>query len=410
MRVALISEHASPLAQPGGPDHGGQNTHVAALAVSLAEAGHEVRVYTRRDNPHAPDLVQMHPGVAVAHVPAGPAARLPKDELLPFMGAFGRWLADEWTGGWRPDVAHAHFWMSGLAALTARARAGVPVVQTFHALGTVKRRFQGDADTSPPGRIGYERVLGRQVDRVIAQCRDEVEELCGMGVPRSAMTIIPSGVDSARFTPQGRCAPREDGLSRLLVAGRLVPRKGLGDLIRAMPRIPDAELVLVGGPADRPVGEDPEAARLLTAAQRLGVADRVRFPGAVPVEEMPAWYRSADVVVCPGWYEPFGLTALEAMACGVPVVANAVGGYLDTVVDGVTGALVRPRDVTALADTLRRLLSDPLQLAQLGAAGADRARSAYTWTRTAERLASVYQDVTASVRPASPALADQEAS
>ena len=400
MRVALISEHASPLARPGGPDHGGQNTHVAALAGSLAQAGHDVRVYTRRDNPRVPEQVAMCPGVDVVHVPAGPATRLPKDELLPYMGGFGRWLADRWSGPdadggqpWRPDVVHAHFWMSGLAALTARNHVPVPVVQTYHALGTVKRRYQGDADTSPAGRTGYERVLGRHVDRVIAQCRDEVAELGRMGVPRSAITVIPSGVDHTRFSPAGPTTAREPGVPRILLAGRLVERKGLADLIQALPRVPGAEAVLLGGPADGPVDQDPLVAKLRALADELGVAERVSFPGAVPVEDMPAWYRSADVVVCLGWYEPFGLTALEAMACGVPVVAYAVGGYQDTVVDGTTGVLVPPRDVGLLADTLRGLLADPARRLELGSAGADRARHAYSWDRTAARLAAVYREL-----------------
>jgi len=161
MRIALVSEHASPLARPGGADCGGQNTHVAALATELGRRGHEVRVYTRRDSPDVTERVEMAPGVTVVHVPAGPATRLPKDDLLPLMGDFGRWLAGDWSV-WSPEVAHAHFWMSGLATLTARNRLPtvVPVVQTFHALGTVKRRHQRGADTSPAQRISYERVLG----------------------------------------------------------------------------------------------------------------------------------------------------------------------------------------------------------------------------------------------------------
>jgi D-inositol-3-phosphate glycosyltransferase len=414
MRIALVSEHASPLAEPGGPDHGGQNTHVAALATTLAGAGHEVRVYTRRDSARLPERVSMGERVTVVHVPAGPAIRLAKDDLLPFMGEFGRWLAADWRRGqprrgrrpasaaWRPDVAHAHFWMSGLAAITARALTGVPVVQTYHALGTVKRRHQGDADTSPPSRIGLERLLGRNVDRVVAQCGDEVRELLAMGVPRAKITVIPSGVDVAHFAPLqtptgaaegGEPVPARTQRSRLLVAGRLVERKGLSDVLCALPQVPDAEAVFVGGPASGPVDADPLVRKLLASAEELGVADRVRFPGAMTVEQMPAWYRSADIVVCASWYEPFGLTALEAMGCGVPVVGYAVGGYQDTVVHGVTGQLVRPRDVQALGTALRRLLADPFRRMQYGAAGVDRVRRVYTWARTAALLVGLYEEL-----------------
>jgi glycosyltransferase involved in cell wall biosynthesis len=333
--------------------------------------------------------------VTVLPVPAGPAKQLPKDELLPYMGAFGRWLADAWAGDWTPDVVHGHFWMSGLAALTARsAHPTVPVVETYHALGTVKRRYQGDADTSPAQRIGYERVLGRQVDRVIAQCSDEVAELVSMGVPRSSISVVPSGVDSELFQPYGPVAlpPREGG--RILAPGRLVERKGYADIIEALPLVPDAELVVVGGPPASRLSRDPLAKKLRALAKEHGVADRFTMVGAVRQEEMPAWYRSADVVACASWYEPFGFTPLEAMACGVPVVAYAVGGFMDTVVDKVTGLLVPARDRHALGLALRTLLTDPLRRLEYGAAGTDRARSRFAWDRAADQLSTVYQELT----------------
>src|SRR4051794_27457236 len=191
MRIAMISEHASPLATLGGVDAGGQNAHVAELSAALAADGHEVRVYTRRDSPDLPEVVPFADRVDVVHVPAGPPEQLPKDDLLPHMGAFAQWLAADWRREWRPGVAHAHFWMSGLAAVTAARACDLPVVQTFHALGSVKRRHQGAADTSPRHRVGYERELGRAVDRVIAQCQDEVGELVRLGVPRDRTALVP---------------------------------------------------------------------------------------------------------------------------------------------------------------------------------------------------------------------------
>jgi glycosyltransferase involved in cell wall biosynthesis len=391
MRIAMISEHASPLAALGGVDAGGQNLHVAELSAALAAAGHDVRVYTRRDSRKLPDMVDCGPGVTVVHVPAGPAKPVAKDGLLPYMGTFGRWLAKQWSPGeWAPDVAHAHFWMSGLAALTARARYPVPVVQTYHALGSVKRRYQGAQDTSPAQRIGYERILGRQVDQVIAQCSDELAELVALGVPRPSIRLVPSGVDANRFTPVGPAA-LPPGRNRILSVGRLVERKGYADLVEAMRLLPDAEAVIVGGPPMAELGDDPVARHLMALAHERGVADRVRLTGAVPREEMPQWYRSADLVACPAWYEPFGLTPLEAMACGVPVVAYAVGGFVDTVVDNVTGHLVAPRDWRALAKTLRTLLGDPVRRLEFGAAAVDRAAECYSWARTADQLLAVYR-------------------
>jgi glycosyltransferase involved in cell wall biosynthesis len=394
MRIALISEHASPLAALGDVDAGGQNTHVAELSAALADGGHEVTVYTRRDSERLADRVPVRAGVTVAHVPAGPPRHLPKDDLLPYMGEFGTWLAEGWTdSGETPDVVHAHFWMSGLAALTAAGRVGVPVTLTYHALGSVKRRHQGARDSSPAMRVGYERMLGQRVDRVVAQCQDEVDELASLGVPRSRVVVIPSGVDSARFTPHGAAVPRDPGRARVLTVGRLVPRKGFQDIIRALRWAPDTECVIVGGPPGRSATEDPFGRRLMALADRAGVADRVRLIGAVPPEEMPAWYRSADLLVTTPWYEPFGLTPLEAMACGVPVLASSVGGLRDTVVDGVTGELVPPRDPERLGRAIRRLLSEPARRFEFATAALDRARSRYSWQRTAEQLTAVYHAV-----------------
>jgi glycosyltransferase involved in cell wall biosynthesis len=391
----MISEHASPLAALGGEDAGGQNTHVAELSAALARDGHDVRVYTRRDDAALASTVDSGEGYAVVHVPAGPDEPVPKDALLPFMPAFGRWLTARWRGGgWTPDVIHAHFWMSGLAGLDAARAIGVPVVQTFHALGTVKRRHQGRQDTSPRDRLRWERALGRSVDRVIAQCRDEVGELRRMGVPRSRIAIVPSGVDCSVFSPDGPAVPRTPGLRRLLAVGRLVERKGLRDAIDALYEVPDAELLIVGGGPDG----DPAAARLRDYVERAGLADRVRLVGAVPRAEMPRWYRSADLLVTAPWYEPFGLTALEAMACGVPVVATAVGGLTDTVVAGVTGDHVPPRDPSALGVALRKLLDDDARRAEYAAAAVDRVRQHYPWHSTAARLESVYSGLPASVR------------
>ncbi|MDG4766599.1 glycosyltransferase [Solwaraspora sp. WMMD406] len=400
MRIAMISEHASPLAALGGVDAGGQNTHVAELSTALAAEGHEVRVYTRRDAPDLPELAELDNGVSVVHVPAGPAEHIGKDDLLPHMAEFSHWLVRQWgSGEWTPAVAHAHFWMSGLAAVTAGRLTEVPVVQTYHALGTVKRRHQGAMDTSPPRRIGYERALGRSVDRVIAQSQDEVAELIRMGVPRARLSVVPSGVNEQTFAPDGPVADRIPGRPRVLTVGRLVARKGFQDVVRAMQLVPDAECVIVGGPPGSDLDADPQACQLRRLAEDCGVGDRVRLVGAVPREEMPRWYRSADVLVAAPWYEPFGLTPLEAMACGVPVIGTAVGGLTDTVVDGLTGDLVAPRDPRALGMAMRRLLSDRVRRFAYATAALDRARQCYSWRRAAEQLVAVYATVSGVRQP-----------
>ncbi|MGB8997207.1 MAG: glycosyltransferase, partial [Pseudonocardiaceae bacterium] len=348
MRIDLVSEHASPLAAIHGADSGGQNVHVAELARALGERGHHVTVYTRRDDSGLPDRVRAGPGVTIEHVPAGPAGSLPKDALLPYMDEFGDHLAQRWLAE-PPDVAHAHFWMSGLAAHRGARGTGIPVLQTFHALGAVKRRHQGAADPSPPSRLRLETGLAQDAALVVATCSDEVNELAALGVPARRVAIVPCGVDLDRFTPKGPRASR-NGRHRILSLGRLVERKGVETTVRALAEVPNAELVIAGG------GDaiaDVELARLAAIAQACGVRDRVHLVGQIARRDVPPLLRSADVVVSVPWYEPFGMVPLEAMACGVPVVASAVGGHLDTVLDGRTGALVAPRDPAALAQRLR---------------------------------------------------------
>jgi D-inositol-3-phosphate glycosyltransferase len=390
MRIAMVSEHASPLAALGGVDAGGQNVHVAALSTALARLGHEVTVYTRRDSRRQPSEVDVD-GYRVVHVPAGPARHLPKDDLLPHMGAFGSFLSERWSVD-PPDLAHAHFWMSGIATSLAAYRTGVPVVQTFHALGGVKKRHQGRDDTSPADRLRLEEMVGKRADHVIATCTNEVFELVRMGVRRGRTSVVPCGVDLDRFTPDGP-TDRRRAPHRLVAVGRLVPRKGFDEAIAALPHLPDTELVIAGGPAEGRLGNDPEACRLRALADDLGVGDRVRLVGQTSHERMPALLRSADAVVCTPWYEPFGIVPLEAMACAVPVVAAAVGGLTDTVVDGVTGVLVRPHKTKELVEQLLHLLHQPTVGAAYGLAGCERARVRYSWDRVATDTARIYGKV-----------------
>ncbi|MBN1091309.1 glycosyltransferase [Blastococcus sp. TML/M2B] len=384
-----MSEHASPLAAIGGVDAGGQNVHVAALAAGLAQRGHDVTVHTRRDDAALPERVVLQDGYEVVHVPAGPARELPKDDLLRHMPEFAANLRRTWAAH-PPDLVHAHFWMSGLASVAAAG--ALPVVQTFHALGSVKRRHQGDADTSPPNRIALERSLCGTVDHVVATCTDEVFELRRLGLSADRVSVVPCGVDTAVFTPDGPVAPRT-GRRRLLVLGRLVERKGQDDAVRALRAVPDAELVVVGGPPPDRVDADPEVRRLRAIAAEAGVADRLVFAGSVARADVPAWVRSADVVLAVPWYEPFGITPLEAMACGRAVVATAVGGLQDSVVDGVTGDLVPPRDPERLGAVLAALLADDARRTAYGAAGVARARDRYRWSRVAADTESVYRQV-----------------
>ncbi|MDT7582073.1 MAG: hypothetical protein QOK35_3337 [Pseudonocardiales bacterium] len=399
MRIAMVSEHASPLAAVGGVDAGGQNVHVLELSTALAAAGHEVTVWTRRADDRTPDAVPLRPGLTVRTVTAGPAEPVPKDRLLPYLPAFARALEAGWaaldSAGQRPDIVHAHFWMSGMTAVSAATSLDLPVVQTFHALGSVKRRHQGADDTSPSGRVAAERAVARRVDRVIATCTDEMFELARLGAPRRHTSVVPCGVDAETFAPDGPAFPR-GRRARLVVLGRLVRRKGVDEVIAALRGLPDVELVVAGGPdTAEELERDPDAARLRQAAARAGVGDRVRLLGAVARPDVPALLRSADAVVCVPWYEPFGIVPLEAMACGRAVVGSAVGGIQDTVVDHVTGLLVPPRRPDALAAALRRLLAAPTQAMAFGIAGRDRVLARYGWDRIADSTVAVYEEVLA---------------
>ncbi len=395
MRIAMVSEHASPLAAPGGPDSGGQNIHVHELSRALAATGHEVTVLTRRDDPDRPEVVPLQPGVTVRHVAAGPARPIPKDDVIGHIPELARGLEECWRAE-PPDVVHAHFWMSGLAAAAALRGLDIPLVQTFHALGCVKRRHQGAADTSPESRISAERLLVRHADRVVATCEDELFELVRMGAPRGRVSVVPCGVDPDVFSPAGPAVPRGHR-PRLLSIGRLVRRKGVDETVAALAEVPEAELLVAGGQAgpadpDAEGAPDPDSARLRAVAARCGVVDRVRFLGAVARDAVPPLLRSVDAVVCAPWYEPFGMVALEAMACERAVVATAVGGLQDTVVHGVTGLHVPPRRLDALAAALREVLAVP-RLPAFGVAGRARVLARYTWERIAAATERVYDEV-----------------
>jgi phosphoheptose isomerase/glycosyltransferase involved in cell wall biosynthesis len=391
VRIALVSEHASPLAVLGDVDAGGQNVHVASLALALGRLGAQVTVHTRRTSPDTPGVVSLGAGVDVDHVDAGPAADIPKDDLLVHMDDFGAELRRRWAAD-PPDVVHSHFWMSGLASLAAARPLGIPVVHTFHALGVVKRRYQGDSDSSPSERLGLERRIVAEADRIVATCTDEAFELMRLGADRSAIHVIPCGVDLTLFTPEGPVEARACA-HRLVYAGRLVERKGIGNIISALEQLPDCELIIAGGPPAAQLDDDTHVRRLRALARRHGVAERVHLRGQVSRAALPPLLRSADALVTVPWYEPFGITPLEAMACGVPVVASAVGGLIDSVVDGVTGRHAPPRDPKRLAGLLREVLADPQARAEQGRAGVRRARQLYDWNRVASATRDVYSEV-----------------
>ena len=407
-KIALISEHASPLAVAGSVDSGGQNVYVAHVARELARAGLQVDVFTRKDNP-ALDLEHAWMrGVRVMHVPAGPEVYLPKERLLPYMDEFSDYLlryAGKQDQGY--DVIHANFFMSAMAALPAAQRYGIPLAVTFHALGKVRRQHQQEADLFPDSRFDIEDDIIRRADRIIAECPQDRRDLMELyGADPRRIEIVPCGYDSAEMAPQSSASARatlewDDGAFTLLQLGRMVPRKGVDNVIRALGRLRhahgvNARLCVVGGNTDdADEAATPEIGRLRRIAEEEGVLPWVEFTGRRHRDDLATYYSASDVFVTTPWYEPFGITPVEAMACGRPVVGSDTGGIRSTVVHGKTGFLVPPRDPDALAGRLAELAADPALRARMGEAGRLRARRLYTWKRVGDDLLSIYQRMAA---------------
>ncbi|HWG12962.1 MAG TPA: glycosyltransferase [Streptosporangiaceae bacterium] len=397
MKIALVAEDATALSHATSSEPASQETRVAALAGELARQQHDVTVYARKDGADLPETSDLTGGATVRYVTAGPAEPLADEAVLPHIRAFADGLAELWQDH-KPDVVHAIGWTGGLAALAATRDRSVPVVQTFHSLRAAERRHHIASDgatlaehaaAETGARDRLERAVARSADLVIATNDDEVSDLTGLGVPRSSISVLPFGVDSAHFSPEGPTAPRSER-PRLIAVATHLKRDGLETVVRSLPEIPEAELIIVGGPARPMLRRDEECCDLARLAGRLGVADRVKFAGQVSQADMPALLRSADLMIDASWYEPFGMASLEAMACGTPVIASAVGGHLDTVVDGTTGLLVSPGQPKMLARRIRKLLANPMLLDGFGIAATDRAQARYNWERIARETVAVY--------------------
>ncbi|HZW22493.1 glycosyltransferase family 1 protein [Noviherbaspirillum sp.] len=404
-KIALISEHASPLALIGSTDSGGQNVYVAQLARQLARLGYLVDIFTRRDSEFQEQVVDWVPGVRVVHVPAGPAHYVPKEAMLPFMEQFGRFVIRFARRQKLPyDLMHANFFMSGMVARQVRKTLGIPFVMTFHALGRVRRLNQKEADAFPDIRFAIEERLMQEADRIIAECpqdQSDMEQL--YGAPSDRIDIVPCGFDPDEFWPVTLDARQQLGLGQdefiVLQLGRMVPRKGVDNVIRAVAilkhqyQVP-VRLLVVGGNAEQPDPiATPELGRLMALAQSLNVSETITFTGQRRREQLRYYYSAANVFVTTPWYEPFGITPVEAMACGTPVVGTAVGGIKTTVVDGETGLLVPPNAPEILAEKLVWLHRHPHVAQRMGWAGMRRAYQHFTWRNVASHIASVYESV-----------------
>ncbi|HJY67827.1 MAG TPA: D-inositol-3-phosphate glycosyltransferase [Streptosporangiaceae bacterium] len=410
-RIATISLHTSPLDQPGTGDAGGLNVYVVEVSKRLAERGIEVEIFTRAVSRDTPPTVELVPGVLVRNVVAGPFEELDKNalpgQICPF--TFGVLRTEAAYAPGRYDLLHAHYWLSGQVAAVAAERWGVPLVQSMHTLGKVKNLALASGDCAEPAaRIRGEGEVVAAADRLVANTAEEARQLIDLyGADPWRVETVNPGVDLSVFRPasgvasglaSGLALRRRLGLAPdavvLAFAGRIQPLKGpdvvlraAASLLRLRPSLADRlVVVIVGGPSGSEVGAP---GRLEALASSLGISSLVRMEAPCPQPELADWYRAADVVLVPSHSESFGLVALEAQACGTPVVAAAVGGLRTAVRDGYSGVLVDGHDPEVWARVLAGLLASPARLASLSR-GAQEHAAAFNWPATAERLVGVY--------------------
>jgi glycosyltransferase involved in cell wall biosynthesis len=386
MKIALVAQHATPFTSDG-VTHLGDDIRLRELSQNLARKGHRVTVYTGK-RPVPPDQAPPHPGVRVEYISG--SDKFDESDLLALVPAFSGPLRERWRRE-RPDVVHALRWTSGLAALAAARDLRIPVVQSFDSLGIAERRHGLIARTAGTERIRLEPAIGRSATAVLAGSSAEESDLTRLGVPRRSIKVVPCGVDTETFAPEGPAAKRGDRPRLVTVTGmRDHEHDSLATLLRAVAKVPGAELVVAGGPNRGDLSKDHTYRRLAALTQSLDLSGRVLFAGRLDHGKLPPLLRSADLFVCMSEYEPSGMVCVEAMACGTPVVASAVGGQVDAVVDGTTGVLVPPGRPALLAHRIRGLLAHPMLLEAFSVAGADRAKSRYSWDRIAHETAAVY--------------------
>lgn len=408
MRIALLSYHTCPLATLGGKDTGGMNVYVRDLARELGRQGFQLDVFTRSQDEHQPHVKEdLGYGNRVIHIPAGPEVPLPKDILYQhvpeFVGGVREYARAQ---GLTYDILHSHYWLSGVAARSLRRAWNAPMVQMFHTLGHMKNRIaQSPAEQESGLRIVEETQLLKEADRIIAATPAELAQMQWLyRVDGQNVTIIPPGVDVHHFYPRSMTEAKArigvpPEMQMLLFVGRIEPLKGLETLFRAVALLRargvcDCQkmcLSIIGGdPSDTPVIRNTEMERLKALREELGIADLVTFLGAQDQDALPDYYAAAEAVIMPSHYESFGMVALEAMACGTPVIASEVGGLAFLIKDGETGFHVPDRDPEVLAERICEIITNPLVRVEMGE-NAARYAQAYAWEVIARRLVEVYE-------------------
>jgi len=393
-RVAVISMHTSPLAQPGVGDGGGMNVYVRELVSALAHAGLDCTTYTRAWQAGLPEVVNVEPNHRVVHISAG-NFEVPKNELLSVVDEFTENVRAHIVASGGVDVLHANYWLSGLSAHQLKHELDLPLVTTFHTLARVKA--QGGDFESDIREKSESDIIGC-ADAICVSCTEEERQFMDLyDNPPGTLEIVAPGVEHAFFAPgEKRGARHALGIAFdvpvLLFVGRIQPLKGLDVAVQALAQLQakNAQLIVVGGASGSEGNEEIE--KVMQLARSLGVHNNIRFVEPQAHHMLSTYYRAADVVVVPSRSESFGLVALEAAACGIPVVASAVGGLLTIIDDGETGYLVPRRDPALFAEHIDELLAHPTMARAMGAKAAEKARH-YTWSFAAARLRRVYADV-----------------
>ena len=404
-RIAFISEHASPLATLGGVDSGGQNVYVAELPKQLAKLGYCIDIFTRKDDVHISEVINWLPNIRVINIKAGPEMAVAKESLLPMMDEFATGMIDFMKKeNTCYDLIHANFFMSALVASKIRKVLNIPYVVTFHALGLVRKIHQKEMDKFPVRRIEIERNIISDADWIIAECpQDKMDMMKLYNAVPDKISIVPCGFSSKEFYPIDKKWARQilnlpQNEKIILQLGRMVPRKGVDNVIRAFSKIRkkfnNVRLVIVGGEHDNPdPALCPEIARLKQIAIDEGIEPAVIFTGRKQRNWLKFYYAAADLFVTTPWYEPFGITPLEAMACGTVVIGSNVGGIKFTVEDGKTGLLVPPDEPEALANKIELLIKDKLLLKTMHNNALRRVNKYFTWYGVAILCDHIYSKV-----------------
>ncbi len=407
MRIAMLSYHTCPLATLGGKEAGGMNVYVRELVRSLGRRGVGVDVFTRSQDEHVPHVLHdLGYGNRVVHVPCGPEHPLPKDELPNYLHDYVSWIEDfSQSKGLVYDVIHSHYWLSGEAAMSLKDAWGLPFIQMFHTLGEMKNQVARSPDEiASPARISSERRLLSEADRIIASTEAELAQFRWLYHQETEkVEIIEPGVDISHFYPIPADEAREfvevtDDRRIILFVGRIEPLKGLDSLLSAIALLVqqgqhDLHLMVIGGEPDaQPEQITAEMDRLKGMVHKLQLDNQVTFLGRRDQDVLQYYYSAAEIVVMPSHYESFGLVALEAMACGTPVVASETGGLVFLVKDGETGLHVPTAAPQALADKLQYLLENDAELRRLGQQAAKYA-SGFGWGKVADRIIDVYEDL-----------------